>query len=72
VKLCFEYRSYAGFAENLYSNTWLRTEWIGADKEGNFSLLLPELEKGKEYQYRAVVAHPQLTVRGDIKRFVVK
>jgi alpha-L-fucosidase len=72
IKVGFEYRPYAGFAENLYSKTWLQTELVEVDKEGSFSIVLPALEKGKEYQYRAVVVRPQLRVRGDIKRFVVK
>jgi len=69
VKLLFEYRPYAGFAENLYSTTWLKTSEIGMDKEGAFTIQLPQAEKGKEYEFRAVVIHPQLTVRGDTKRF---
>lgn len=72
LKVGFEYRPYAGFAENLYSKTWLQSELVEVDRQGNFSVALPALEKGKEYQYRAVVVHPQLKVRGDIKRFVVK
>ena len=69
VTLLFEYRPYAGFAENLYSTTWLKTSQIGLDKEGDFTIQLPPAEKGKEYEFRAVVIHPQLTVRGDVKRF---
>jgi alpha-L-fucosidase len=69
VKLLFEYRPYAGFAENLYSTTWLKTSTIEMDKEDAFTIQLPTLEKGKEYEFRAVVIHPQLTIRGDVKRF---
>ncbi|NII28439.1 alpha-L-fucosidase [Pseudoflavitalea sp. X16] len=72
VKLLFEYRPYAGFAENLYSTTWLKTSSVEATAEGPFTMPLPVLEKGKEYEFRAVVIHPQLTVRGDVKRFTVK
>ena len=69
VKLLFEYRLYAGFAENLYSTTWLKTSPIELDKESAFTIQMPQAEKGKEYEFRAVVIHPQLTVRGDVKRF---
>lgn len=72
LKVGMEYRPYAGFAENLYSNTWHRTELIEVEKEGNFSIPFPPLEKGKEYQFRAVAVHPQLSVRGDTKRFTLK
>jgi len=68
VKLLFEYRPYAGFAENLYSTTWLKTSQIEVDKENAFTIQLPQAEKGKEYEFRAVVICPQLTVRGDTKR----
>jgi alpha-L-fucosidase len=72
LQLLFEYRLYAGFAENLYSKDWLRTSPVNIDKEGNFTALLTNLEKGKEFQYRAVVIHPRLTVRGDVKRVTIK
>lgn len=72
VKVGFEYRLYAGFAENLYSKSWLSTEYISQNKEGIFSLPLNNLEKGKEYEYRAVVVHPRMKVQGEIKRFVAK
>jgi alpha-L-fucosidase len=68
VKVLFEYRPFAGFAENLYSKDWLKTEAVPVTNEGNFTIQLPQVEKGKEYQYRAVVVHPRLTVRGDVKR----
>ncbi|HEX7845989.1 MAG TPA: alpha-L-fucosidase [Chitinophagaceae bacterium] len=72
LKAGFEYRPYAGFAENLYSKTWIQSELVETDKEGNFYIVLPALENGKEYQYRAMVVHPRLKVKGDVKRFVVK
>ena len=71
VKVLFEYRPFAGFAENLYSKDWLKTDAVPVTNEGNFTIQLPKAEKGKEYQYRAVVVHPRLTVRGDVKRVVV-
>jgi len=72
VKVLFEYRPFAGFAENLYSKDWLKTDAVTVHDEGNFTVQLAQAEKGKEYQYRAVVVHPRLTVRGDVKKVVAK
>ena len=72
LQLYFEYRAYAGFAENLYSKDWLRTSLVSVSDQGRFMQLLPAVEGGKEYQYRAVIVHPRLTVRGDVKRVMIK
>ncbi|OQP64437.1 alpha-L-fucosidase [Niastella vici] len=72
LQVYFEYRPYAGFAENLYSKDWLKTTPVYIREAGNFTRLLPGGEEGKEYQYRAVVIHPRLTVRGDVKRVTIK
>lgn len=72
LQLYFEYRPYAGFAENLYSKDWLRTAAVAVGDQGRFMQLLPAVEGGKEYQYRAVIVHPRLTVRGDVKRIMIK
>ncbi|WP_375296591.1 alpha-L-fucosidase [Niastella sp. OAS944] len=72
LQLYFEYRPYAGFAENLYGKDWLRTSSVSINDLGRFMQVLPEVEGGKEYQYRAVIVHPRLTVRGDVKRVMVK
>ena len=71
LQLYFEYRPYAGFAENLYSKDWLRTSALAVGDQGRYMQLLPAVEGGKEYQYRAVIVHPRLTVRGDVKRIMV-
>jgi alpha-L-fucosidase len=72
LQLYFEYRPFAGFAENLYSKDWLKTTPVVIRDTGNFTQLLPPVEAGKEYQYRAVIIHPRLTVRGDVKRMLNK
>lgn len=72
LQLYFEYRAYAGFAENLYSKDWLRTSSVSISDQGRFMQLLPAVESGNEYQYRAVIVHPRLTVRGDVKRVMIK
>jgi len=72
LQVFFEYRPYAGFAENLYSKDWFKTTPVYIREAGNFTQLLPAAEEGKEYQYRAVVIHARLTVRGDLKRVTIK
>lgn len=67
VKVGFQYREYAGFVEELYSDAWQETESIEIS-EGEFNLK-PNLKKeGKTYQFRAFVDHPKLRVYGDTKR----
>ncbi len=68
LKVGFEYRPYAGFVENLYDTHWNKTEFQEVTKEGDFSISPGNLEKGKEYEFRAVVVHPRMSVYGDIER----
>lgn len=68
VKVGFQYREYAGFVEELYSDEWKETSQAELSKTGEFSIN-PNIKKsGKEYQYRAFVQHPKLRVYGDIIR----
>ncbi len=67
IKVGFEFREYAGFVEELYSDDWNETETVAITK-GEFSLKLPSLKKGKTYQVRAFAQHPKLRVYGDIIR----
>lgn len=67
VKVGIQYREYAGFVEELYSNKWEETNTLEL-AEGEFGLLLPLKKAGKTYQYRTFVDHPRLRVYGDIKR----
>ena len=69
VKVGFYYRPYAGFAENLYSDTWENSKYIELKKPGKFEVQIDDLSKGKTYEYRAVVIHPKIKMYGDIKRF---
>lgn len=67
VKAGFQFREYAGFVEELYSDDWRETETIEISV-GEFEIK-PSIEKeGKTYQFRAFVDHPRLRVYGDIKR----
>jgi len=67
VKVGFQYREYAGFVEELYSDTWMETETIEIS-EGEFNLKPDIRKEGKTYQYRAFADHPKLRIYGDIIR----
>ncbi len=68
VKVGFQFREYAGFVEELYSDEWKQTESIEMDSDGEFDLVAPIIKDGKTYQYRAFVDHPKLRIYGDIIR----
>jgi hypothetical protein len=66
LKVGFQYREYAGFVEELYSDEWKETQTVQMPGTGEFSIK-PNLRKaGKEYQIRAFTEHPKLRVYGDI------
>lgn len=65
----FEYRPYAGFAENLVSKTWDKTALVPMTKEGDFSIELKNLKKNVQYEFRAVIIDSRMSIYGDIKRF---
>ena len=72
LKVYFEWRRYGGFVENLYSTEWQAAETkISITSTGDFSQTL-QFEKGKSYEYRAVVVHPLITMYGDRVRFQSK
>ena len=68
VKAGFQFREYAGFVEELFSNEWQETETMEIKTTGDFEIKTNLLKKGKTYQFRAFVAHPKLRVYGDIKK----
>ena len=67
LKAGFEYREYAGFVEELYSDSWKETN-TETITTGTFKIRLPVQKSGKTWQYRAFVDHPKIRVYGDIKR----
>ena len=67
MKVDFEYRPYAGFVENLYSTSWHRSPLTELSENKDFSTETNEVLKPEEYEYRAIVVHPRMTVYGDIK-----
>ncbi len=68
LKAGFQFREYAGFVEELYSDGWHESKTVEISGTGNFSIS-PQFKKaGKEYQVRAFVDHPKLRIYGDIVR----
>jgi len=72
VTVGFELQEYFGFAEAMYNTQWTATPTQQCSVTGPFKVRVTGLKAGVEYQYRAVVKHPQLTVRGDHLRVQVK
>ncbi|SHF74782.1 alpha-L-fucosidase [Mariniphaga anaerophila] len=68
LKAGFQYREYAGFVEELYSDEWKETGTISVSETMEFSVNPKIQKKGKEYQVRAFADHPKLRVYGDITR----
>ncbi|QGY42642.1 alpha-L-fucosidase [Maribellus comscasis] len=68
LKVGFQYREYAGFVEELYSDEWRETQTVQISKNSEFSIKPNLKTSGKEYQVRAFIDHPKLRVYGDIVR----
>jgi alpha-L-fucosidase len=72
LKVYFEWRPYAGFTETLNYTNWNSTDGkIDLCAVGAFSKTL-QFEKGKTYEFRAVVEHPLIKMYGDVERFTAK
>lgn len=69
VKVGFMYREYEGFAENLKSTRWESSDLKDLAQPGAFEVKLDQLAPGKEYEFRAWVVHPKISLYGDIQRF---
>ncbi len=69
LKAGFQYREYAGFVEELYSDEWKETEVVEITGTGEFQIEPDISKQGREYQVRAFIDHPRLRVFGDIVRF---
>ncbi|NJN27841.1 MAG: alpha-L-fucosidase [Cyclobacteriaceae bacterium] len=72
VEVGFMYRPYAGFAENLNATSWAYTPFVTKVGTGTYNIGVNDLERGIEYEYRAVVRHPKIEIKGDIKRAQLK
>lgn len=65
----FLYRPYVGFAENLTAGSWIYSDFITLKDKGSYKIKIAGLAQGKTYEYRAVVRHPKIEIKGEIKRF---
>jgi len=65
VQVGFEYQVYEGFAEAMYNTEWTPLPQQTMTSTGEFSADLDGLNPGGQYQFRAVVHHPKITVHGD-------
>jgi len=71
LEVGFMYRPYAGFAENLTGGEWTYSHFIDLDELQVFNIGINDLQPGLQYEYRAVVRHPKIEIKGEIKRFRV-
>lgn len=67
----FMYKVYEGFAENIAGGDWTYSEFIIANELTNFKIEINGLKTNNEYEYRAVVKHPKIEIKGDIMRFKI-
>jgi alpha-L-fucosidase len=67
LKTGFQYREYAGFVEELYSDDWKETSAV-TPESATFSIEAPLKKTGTQYQVRAFADHPAIRVYGDIVR----
>lgn len=65
VEVWFEYQTFRGFAEAMYNTQWTATEKKTMRQPGDFEMQVTDLVPGTDYQIRAVVRHPRITLRGD-------
>jgi alpha-L-fucosidase len=72
LKAGFQFRPYAGFVENLYSKEWEESPLVEINAAGEYSIEISGLKTGTEYEYRALVKHPKISISGEIKRTGVK
>ncbi len=69
LQVGFLYRPYAGFVENLSGGEWSYSKFIDIEKNEDFSIEIEGIKPNLEYEYRAVVRHPKIEIKGEIKRF---
>lgn len=69
LQVGFMYRPYAGFTENLSGGDWTYTHFIDSKVNEAFNIGVNDLAPGVEYEYRAVVRHPKIEIKGEILRF---
>lgn len=72
VEVGIEYQVYGGFAAAMHNVQWTPSRLVPLTETGRFQIDVAGLEPGEAYQYRAVVKHPRITMRGDHKQVTVR
>jgi len=72
VEVGFEYQVYGGFAAAMHNTQWSLSPMVTMNEPGDFKVEAEGLKPGETYQFRAIVKHPRITMRGDHKRVDVK
>ena len=72
VEVGIEYQAYRGFAEAMYNTEWTAVPAKTMTRPGRFEVEVRGLKPGVEYQYRAFVKHPKITMRGDYQRVTAR
>jgi alpha-L-fucosidase len=67
MKARFYYRPYHGQIEDLYTGPWIKSATVPIDKNGSFSGTINGLQKGQQYEYKAVVEYSGIELEGDKK-----
>jgi alpha-L-fucosidase len=68
LKAGFLFRPYAGFVENLYSKDWQESSFVEISATGEYSVEVSNLKTYTDYEYRAIVKHPLISISGESKR----
>ncbi len=63
----FYYHRYNGQIEDLYAGAWMKSTPVKLTADGSFSMQLTGLEKGLQYQFKAVVINNGIEIDGDKK-----
>lgn len=65
VQVGFEYRAISGEDKNARTAAWLPLPFTETSTPGAFSFVTSALQPGTEYEVRAAVKHPLLTIYGE-------
>lgn len=66
VKAGFQYREEPFYGEELYAEEWKETSYTSIGTNGEFTAEAKDIKPGVNYQYRAVLKHPRVTIMGGI------
>jgi alpha-L-fucosidase len=69
VKAGFQYREEPFYGEELYADEWKETQFAAINESGEFTARATGFTPGVNYQYRAVIKHPRVTIIGNIRVF---